>query len=140
MTENDITALAAALPAWKIFERFFPGVEVTSTQAGPDAPEVLVYPEGFEAPSHERLSELRLELARELLGAQYQRDRAAEYLPAGDTLDGLLKGLAALHEQGTPLPEDTVRVIEHWRGVKARFPKPRTDGAADASHADQPGP
>lgn len=133
MTENDITALAAALPAWKVFQRFFPGVEITCSQAGPDAPEVITYPDGFDAPDDEQLAALKLELAREILGTQYQRDRAADYLPAGDTLDGILKGLAALRDQGTPFPEDTLRVLDHWQAVKASHPKPSSPGEADAA-------
>ncbi|MDO8608257.1 MAG: hypothetical protein Q7R40_17110 [Phaeospirillum sp.] len=125
MTETDINALAAAIPAWKLFQRFFPGVEITSAQADADAPEVITYPDGFEVPSEEHLLALRLDLAREIIGTQYQRDRIAAYLPAGDTLDGILKGLAALREQGTTLPEDTLRVLDHWQAVKASHPKPK---------------
>lgn len=130
MTENDITALAAALPAWKVFQRFYPGVEVASTQAHADAPEVLVYPDGFEPPDDERMAALKLELAQEILGTQYQQDRAAAYLPQGDTLDGILKGLEAIGAQGFELPPDTLRVIQHWREVKTNHPKP--EGVANA--------
>jgi hypothetical protein len=49
--------------------------------------------------------------------------RAADYMPIGEQLDALMKGLAALKEQGVALPPETVAWIEHCQSVKAAHPK-----------------
>lgn len=130
--DDEVIALAQTIPTWKVCQRFYPGVAVTSTQAGPDAAEVVAWPEDFAAPSPETLFGHRLTMAREFLDSAYQRNRAAAYLPTGDTLDGILKALAAIRDQGiAALPEDTCRVLDHWQAVKSDHPKPT--GAADAA-------
>lgn len=127
--DQEVIALAQTIPTWKVCQRFYPGIAVTSTQAGPDAPETIVWPEGFDAPSAETLFGHRLTMAREFLDTAYQRDRADAYLPISDSVDGILKALAALRDQGTiTLPEDTCRVLDHWQGVKDQHPKPSEKG------------
>jgi len=49
--------------------------------------------------------------------------RAADYMDIGAQLDALMKGFAALAEQGVQLPPETVAWIEHCQAVKARHPK-----------------
>jgi hypothetical protein len=49
--------------------------------------------------------------------------RRAAYMPLGDQLDALMKGFAALKEQGVKLPDETVAWIEHCHEVKASIAK-----------------
>ena len=125
--DEQVIALAQTIPTWKAIERFYPGVEATSTQDGPDAPEVVQWPEGFTPPTKETLFAHKLHLAREFLSTGYRRDRAEAFAerPIGDQLDALIKGLAALSEAGTDLPEDTVGLIRWSNEIKAKYPKPK---------------
>jgi hypothetical protein len=50
--------------------------------------------------------------------------RAADYMAIGDQLDALMKGFAALKEQGIALPAATEAWIEHCQAIKERHPKP----------------
>lgn len=122
--DDQIIALAQTIPTWKAVERFYPGVEATSTQDGPDGRETIVWPEGFDAPTAETLFAHKLQMAREFLATQYQRDRAGEYPAVGDSVDAILKALAAMAEQGiVTLPEDTIQVLARCREVKEKYPK-----------------
>lgn len=126
MTANDITALAATIPAWKLCQRFYPDVPVTSTQTGPDAPEQIHWPEGFEAPTDERILAHKVALAEELVATRYRQDRAAAFAerPLGDQLDAIIKGLKAAQSAGVELPVDTAALIAWSDGIKAAHPKP----------------
>jgi len=79
----------------------------------------VVYPDSFEIMSGQAPSKTELEaeitrLQSEYDTKQYQRDRAAEYPPVTDYLDGIVKG-------------DTTQVqayIDACLAVKAKYPKP----------------
>jgi hypothetical protein len=49
--------------------------------------------------------------------------RAADYMPIGEQLDALMKGFAALKEQGIALPAETLAWVEHCQSVKKAHPK-----------------
>jgi len=126
MTEIDINALAASIPTWKVCERFFPDVPVVSTQDHPGAPEVIVWPEGFDAPSDQHLLDLKRQLAEEQIASRYRRDRAQAFAerPIGDQLDAIIKGLKAARASGVDLPDDTDALINWSDAVKTAHPKP----------------
>lgn len=126
MTEIEIATFAATIPAWKVCQRFYPDVKVTSTQAGPDALEQIHWPEGFEAPTDEQILAHRLALAGELMATQYRQDRAAAFAerPLGDQLDAIIKGLKAAQSAGVELAADTAALIAWSDGIKAAHPKP----------------
>lgn len=48
--------------------------------------------------------------------------RQRNYAPTGDQLDAIMKGFAALMEQGIELPEDTQDWVKHCQQVKKEFP------------------
>lgn len=123
---EEIIDLAKTIPAWKVVERFYPGVEATSTQAGPEAPEVVTWPDGFKAPSPEAIFAHKLHLAGEFLATSYQRGRAEAFAarPIGDQLDAIIKGLKAVAASGTDLPADTAQLIAWSDQIKVDNPKP----------------
>lgn len=49
--------------------------------------------------------------------------RRAEYMPIGDQLDAMMKGLDALQLKGFELPPETQAWIEHCKAVKIKHPK-----------------
>jgi hypothetical protein len=49
--------------------------------------------------------------------------RAAEYPSMGEALDAIMKGFAALIEQGVALPAETLAWVEKCKAVKAAHPK-----------------
>lgn len=126
MPAIDIAALAASLPTWKVCQRFYPDVPVTSIQAAPDAPEEILWPEGFDAPTEEQILAHKVALAEELVATQYRQDRAAAFAqrPLGDQLDAIIKGLKAAQAAGVELPADTAQLIAWSDGIKAAHPKP----------------
>lgn len=69
-------------------------------------------PEQIEQ-ANQRIAQRDAELA-ELAKTQYQRDRAAEYPPMADYLDGIVKGDQA----------QVQAYIDACLAVKAKYPKP----------------
>jgi hypothetical protein len=137
MPEIDIAALAATIPTWKVCQRFYSDVPVTSTQDHPDAPEQIHWPNGFDAPTEEQILAHKVALAEELVATQYRQDRAAAFAqrPLGDQLDAIIKGLKAAQAAGVELPPDTAHLIAWSDGIKAAHPKPPT---AEPSSSELP--
>lgn len=123
---EDIIGLAKAIPTWKIIQRFYPGVPAVSTQAGPDAPEEIIWPEEFDVPTEEQILAYKMTLAEEQIATQYRQDRAAAFAerPLGDQLDAIIKGLKAVQTSGLGLPTDTAGLIAWSDEIKAAHPKP----------------
>ena len=76
--------------------------------------------------TEEEISEFRIEeeLKRpEREAEKVIHNRATQYLPTGDQLDGILKALDSLRTQGYIFPDASNVVIDSWLEVKTRNPK-----------------